>query len=171
MKKNLLYMAALICCTLALTACGSDDEPSVTTTGTYTLTFGPNIHDAASIIIYYRGDNGTPRFEALQAGTFTWTKTVAQSDYPADFGVKLVVSPKATSELTFDSYNIAIHAEIATTTDGKSNHKNMTDIIDASNVNRDQVEAKLRSANGTVYGYRVDRNGNSTSYDRMSFDL
>lgn len=171
MKKNLLYLAALICCTLALTACGSDDEPSVTTTGNYTLTFGANIHDAASIIIYYRSDNGTPRFEALPAGTFRWTKTVAQSDYPADFGVKLVVSPKSTSDLTFDSYDIAIHAEIATTTDGKSRHQNMTDIIEAGSVNRDQVEAKLRSVNGKVFGYRVERDGNSSSYDRMSFDL
>ncbi|MBQ4367184.1 MAG: hypothetical protein II786_03785 [Muribaculaceae bacterium] len=171
MKKNLLYLAALLCCLFTLSACGDDDpKENAVASAVYTIDFGVNIHDAASIIIYYKGENNETKFEALHPGTFRWTKTVTSKKFPAEFGYKLVISPNSESELTFDNYNISIVGTIAGSVSTGGSFDNTYKFIKENNTPKNNVVSTLKEQNGASFGYKLNKNGDA-SRANLNYDL
>ena len=164
MKKTLLYLAALLCCVCTLTACGSDDEPSATATGTYTVTFGPDFFKAAKHVnIYYKGEDGANKNDVVTQGAI-WTKTVTSKRFPAELGFKVVVEPREENELTQDTYNIEVKAAIAGAVSTGGSFSNSQTLITGPQVPKDQVLRILNRDKESSYGYKLGRDGNASQY-------
>ena len=160
MKKKMLMMAALLCCLMGFTACGSDDEPDPTVTTTYTVNFGADFFKVAqTAIIRYVGDNGTAKFEALNSSSSrTWTKTVQTSSYPARMGFLIEVSTVSESELTQDTYDVSVSGAISYSST-ESSASNSKDLIKGSGKSKSEVISFLENNTPCNYGYILSRNG------------
>lgn len=167
MKKTLLYLAALLCCVCTLTACGGDDEPSATATGTYTITFGTDFFKAAKHVnIYYKGENGADKNDVVTQGT-TWTKQVTSTRFPAELGFKVVVEPREENEVaqyTQDTYNIEVKGAISGAVSTGGSFSNSQTLISGSTVQKNEVIKKLEQNKESSYGYKLGRDGNATQY-------
>lgn len=171
MKKTMLYLAALACCLFSLTACGGDDEPNVMATGSYTITFGSDFFKAADfVIIYYKSANGETKREIVSSGT-TWSKSIT-TKVPAELAFKIEIEPREELAMDQEYYNISLIGAIsgAISTGGTGNFANSKTFIPVSNdesvigIEKSKVMNTLRSHSVNTYGYRLDKDGNSTQY-------
>ena len=162
-KKSLFLLAAFACCLFTLTACGDDDEPKVTpkATATYTINFHQDLLDAASVIVYYKGENGAVKFEPVS--TTVWKKTVSSTKFPAEFAFQIAYSPKDAAELTKDSYNL----DVAGSIDGSLNTGEafyFSRTLMSAPTQKDKVISTLEKHSGKdVMGYTVTKNGTATA--------
>ena len=167
MKKHFLLMSALLCCIFALTSCGGDDEPKVTTEAkvSYKLTFDQDVIAASSIIVYYIGDNGVVRFEPVT--TTTWSKNVTSTKFPAEFAVQIAYSPKEASQLTQETYNLMVNAEIEGNLSTGERFSFSRSFI-GSPTPKDNVIKTLENHSGDAMGYKVTKNGTATAMSNIN---
>ena len=174
MKKNMLMLAALLCCLMTLTACGDDkDDPNVIATGTYTVTFSPDILDVASVIIYYKGNNNVNRFEAITPDMLrnnTWTKTVTSNKFPAEMGVQFVISLKEESELTREKYNLVINSTFNGSVSGEGSHSDPEVICNYPEIEKKDVIKRMQGINRKSHGFRIHKDGRFDHAD-LNYDI
>lgn len=165
--KKLLFLAALLGSFLCLTACGGDDEPQLEKSAqiTYYLNYN-ELTEAANVIVYYVGDDGVTKFEALTPGRTAWTKTVTVKRFPAKVGFQLALSTKESSELTKETYNVKTEASIKVQLLEGSNIKgtftNNETLIGLNAMTKSQVLSNLGSHDGDNYGYSVTSDGSAS---------
>ena len=109
MKKNLLWMmAAILTCGFALTACDKDDEepeiPATPKVATVDAFYSIKINEATKTAIqkavtftveYYDQDGKIVKSEPLKYGNTEWTYGRTINEFPATYGIKVTVAPKA----------------------------------------------------------------------------
>ena len=157
--KKFIYMAALLMlAALTLTACG-DDEPKVktTATATYNMTFSQDLLEAASIIIYYKAENGRNVFEPVSSTW--WTKTITSDKFPAEFGVMYKFSTKSDAELVKEKYDLKCELRFQVVTNKGASYSNSVTIIDATGVASNRVVSELNKYSGKSKGFKVTENG------------
>ena len=167
MKKNLLYMAALLCCLFTFTSCGSDDdEPKVKTeaTGTYTITFSPDFFKVVKHVnIYYKGKDGENKNDVVMTGT-VWTKTVTSTRFPAELGFKIVIEPKEKAEIVDGAYTIEVKGAINGAVNTGGSFSNSQTMLNNSFNDTDKMLNWLKSNKEKSYGYKLGKDGNATQY-------
>ena len=165
--KKLLFLAALLGSFLCLTACGGDDEPKLEKSAQITYYLNCNeLTEAANVIVYYVGDDGLTKFEALAPGRTAWTKTITVKRFPAKVGFQLALSVKESSELTKATYNVKTEASIKVQlmegTNIKGTFTNNENLIGLNAMAKDKVLSNLGNHDGDNYGYSVSSDGSAT---------
>lgn len=169
MKKFFYIAALLFTAAFSLSSCGGDDdEPKATATATYTLTFSQDLIDACNVVIYFKAENGSNRFETPN-GTW-WSKTVTSDKFPAEFGVMYKFSSKPIGELKKEKYDLAFDVNIAIKTSTGSAFSTPINIFDAKEVSKDKVESFINGYSGKSTGYKVTIDGNPTPANNMKYE-
>jgi hypothetical protein len=100
MKKNLMTLAAILCCTALFTSCGKDnptqpDAPDTTPVSAvmaYAFTVTDDLFGAFNLTVEYYDENGVVKTEAMTSKE--WTKTVKTTKLPATLGARLKMQLK-----------------------------------------------------------------------------
>ena len=153
---------ALMCMTLGLTACGSDEpETSVTASATYQLDFSDDLLDVATVAIVYVADNGQTSIETLPAGSKQWLKrvsyTIKGKEKSTNFGFKVVYTLKS-DELTKDNYELKTSAKITGSTP-TSNRIIEDMLLDEPSVKKNKVNETVNRGNNKAFGITVTKDG------------
>jgi len=171
MKKKMLMMAALLCCLMGFTACGSDDEPDepTTVTVTYTITLNADVHKVVdNVIVKYIDGSGNVKTAVVEQGKTTWTKSVTASSFPVRMGYALNLSESALeeSELTQDTYNLIVDGDISykLSTAVRENGNNKT-LMSKENVKKSDVASVLKKNSPISYGYVLKEDGTLGAYE------
>lgn len=158
MKKTLFTLAALMCMTLGLTACGDDDDlaDGVTVSATYEIEFSQDLLDVADISIVYYDNDGTANLD--KPSSVRWTKKVSRTinKVPAQFGFKLVYKKKS-SFAEKDSYELKATAKIKGETPSSSRTFEQTMMNESVGANR--IESTLNSNSQKAFGILLTKNG------------
>lgn len=170
MKKYLFMAALLMVAALSLTSCGGDDEPKVKTTATttYVMTFSPDLLEAASIIMYYKAENGRVTFEPINSTW--WTKTVTSDKFPAEFGVKYVFGTKSDAELTKEKYDLVCDLSFTCATSKGANYSNKITIINEKEVAKKKVVSTLDKYSGKSNGFKITEDGVPSVANNLNYD-
>ena len=170
MKKYLLMVALIAAATLLFASCGKDEPKDKTkATATYTMSFSQDLLDAASIIIYYKAENGRTSFDAINSTW--WTKTITSEKFPAEFGVMCNFGTKSETELNKDKYNLYCDFSFSGSTNRGANYSNnKIIIIDEKDVAKRRVVSTLDKYNGKKKGFKVSENGIFTEADNLKFE-
>ena len=158
MKKTLFTLAALMCMTLGLTACGDDnDDPETIVSGsaTYEVEFSQDLLDAADISIVYVGDNGQVSLD--KATSTRWTRKVTRQlkNVPSDYGFKLVFTVK--SNLNKESYQLKAEGTIKGET--PTSTRVFTKTLLNTPVGPDKVQEILNKNNNKAFGIQIYKDG------------
>lgn len=170
MKKFLFMVAVLIATTLVLASCGKDDEPKVKTTATttYHMTFSQDLLDAASVIIYYKAENGRVTFDAITSTW--WSKTVTSDKFPAEFGVMYNFGTKSESELSKEKYDLKCDLSFSCTTNKGAAYSNKITIFDEKEVAKKKVASTLDKYNGKQNGFKITENGVPSEANNLNYN-
>ena len=95
MKKNLMTLAAVLCCTALFTSCGKDnpiqpeapDTTPVSAVMTYAFTVTDDLFSAFNLMVEYYDATGEVKTETMTAKE--WTKTVKTTKLPATLGARV----------------------------------------------------------------------------------
>ena len=100
MKKNILWMLAILICGLAtaiLTGCSSDDddktEAKTEVTMMYYLKVSDDVLKVADVEVNYVDQTGAKKKEAMTSAE--WKKTISSNSLPLTEGIWAKISPKA----------------------------------------------------------------------------
>ena len=159
MKKTLFTLAALMCMTLGLTACGDDnDEPNdgVAVSATYEIEFSQDLLDVADISIVYYDNDGTANLD--KPSSIRWTKKVTRpiNKVPAQFGFKLVYKKKS-SFAEKDSYELKATAKIKGET--PSSNRTFEETMIDETVGANRIESTLNSNSQKAFGILLTKSG------------
>lgn len=169
MKKYLFMAVLTLTAALSLTSCGSDEPKDKTkVTATYTMSFSQDLLDAASVIIYYKAENGRTSFDPINS-TY-WTKTITSDKFPAEFGVMCNFGIKSESELNKDKYNLYCDFSFSSSTSKNANYSNKVVLFDEKDVAKKKVVSTLEKLNGKKKGYKVTENGIFSEADNLKYD-
>lgn len=100
MKKNLMTLAAVLCCTTLFISCGKDNptEPEVKDTTpvaaimAYNFSVTDDVFKAFTLTVEYYDATGTVKTETMTAKD--WTKTVKSDKLPATLGARVKMQLK-----------------------------------------------------------------------------
>ena len=118
MKTNKIFM--LLLAALAIVSCGSNDDndeptPEVlkatSAQAEYVVNLSRDLVDAATVTIYYIGNDGQQAQET--ATTTTWTKTVSFATLPAKVGFS--VQPRLKGDPSQEEYTIEADGKMTVT--------------------------------------------------------
>ena len=170
MKKILLTAVLLLTAALSLTSCGGDDEPKVKTTATtmYFMTFSPDLLEAASVIIYYKAENGRTTFDPINSTQ--WTKTITSDKFPAEFGVMCDFGTKSESELNKEKYDLTCELKFSCSTNKGATYANNYTVINEKEVAKKKVESTLSKLKGKSFGFKITENGVPTEANNLKYD-
>ena len=115
MKKNLMTIAAVLCCTALFTSCGKNnpDQPETPTKDTtpvaavmnYQLAVTDDLFNAFTLTVEYYDAAGAVKTETMTSKE--WTKTIKTSKLPATLGARVTMKLKdgfdSTKEGTFSA--------------------------------------------------------------------
>ena len=167
MKKNILYLATLLCCLLTFTACGSDDdEPKtqITATAEYTIKFSPDFFKVVKHVnIYYKGTNGENKNDVVTSGT-EWKKTVTSTKFPAELAYKMVAEPKDEADVADGDYEINVDGYMSISLDKESFKYNNQQTMMSKSGDKATVLQWLKSNKEKSYGYKLSKEGTPTPY-------
>ena len=170
MKKFLIMAALMMVATFSLTSCGDDDEPKVKTiaTTTYHMSFSQDLLEAASIIVYYKAENGRVTFDPITSTW--WTKTVTSDEFPAEFGVMYKFSTKSDAELTKEKYDLTCILKFDVKTTKGANYGNNFTIIDSKGVAKNKVVSTLNGLSGNSIGFKVTKDGHPSPANNLKYE-
>jgi len=145
MKKKMLMMAALLCCLMGFTACGSDDEPDPTATITYTLDFSDDVFKVVDYVAVTYINGAGEEKEAI-ATSSPWTRTITTNSYPARLGCKLNLAKSSVEEsaLTQDSYDITVVGHIQYSINGEGQPWHWPDDLSGTGIKKSDVLSFLK---------------------------
>lgn len=101
MKKNLMTLAATLCCAALFTSCGKDnpdnqpaaqDTTPVAAVMTYNFSVTDDLLNAFTLTVEYYDAAGAVKTETMT--TKDWTKTVKSDKLPATLGARLKINLK-----------------------------------------------------------------------------
>jgi len=172
MKDKMLLLAVMVGFLLALAGCDFDEpwgpdhqrDRDVTATATYTVEFGDDFFKAAKVIIYYKTADNNYDWDALTSGS-KWTRTIKTSEFPAQLGYLIEVSPLEGEALTQETYDMTLTGSISATTsrgDSFSNVKTFINNNEGLAVPADRVDKLIKSHSSNVFGYILTRDGSTT---------
>lgn len=160
MKKTLFTLAALMCMTLGLTACGNDDEPenSVTASATYEIEFSQDLLDVADVTVVYVDNKGQVNLD--KPTTNRWTRKVSREVkdrlVPVDFGFKLVYSLKSTYP---DKENYVLEAAGVIKGETPSSSRRFEESLLKGQVGKARLENTIERASNKAFGILVYKEG------------
>lgn len=163
MKKTFLYLFALMCVTVSLTACGSDDEPEVNidAVANYQIDFSDDLIEVADVAVVFITNNGQVKIESLQPGKKQWTHTATvqlnNKRRSVDFGYKVVLTYKG-GEATKESYNLKAEGKITSSVPGSS--RTIEEKLFDATVKANKLEQTVIGLNNKALGVTVDKDGN-----------
>ena len=116
MKKNLMTLAAVLCCAALFTSCGKDnptqpEAPDTTPAAavlTYKLTVSDDLFSAFNLTAEYYDAAGAVKTEAMTSKE--WTKTVKTDKLPATLGARVKIQLKAGFDSSKDAVFSAKHS-------------------------------------------------------------
>lgn len=167
MKKLIATLfAAVVLLSLSGCAGGNANSPTLYGNATYSITFGDDFFDAATATVYFIENDEVQKRDLTAASLngHTWSRTVS-SGLPANYGFRLVITPKAESDLTLDSYALYTTGQVSIVTNtgsGTTFQGNPVVIVGTATAPRAQVASVLSKASGTVVGYSMDEDGEVT---------
>ena len=100
MKKNLMTLAAVLCCASLFMSCGKDnptqpeapDTTPVSAVITYAFTVTDDLFSAFNLTVEYYDETGAVKTETMTSKA--WTKTVKTTRLPATLGARVKVQLK-----------------------------------------------------------------------------
>ena len=100
MKKNLMTLAAVLCCTALFTSCGKDnpiqpeapDTTPVSAVLTYAFSVTDDLFSAFNLMVEYYDATGEVKTETMTSKE--WTKTVKTTKLPATLGARVKMQLK-----------------------------------------------------------------------------
>lgn len=173
--RKLLFIATLLCGMLAITACGNDskDEPKPTSANKAEVIYNISFSDVskyATVIVYYVGDNGAKRFDALEKGATSWSRKVTFNSLPTDAGVQLAISPFQEAEFDKDTYDFSIKATMAiqlyngSEKFGSANNY-QKELSTQSNIAKKKAVLTLANIDGRNWGLNIKKDGTVSAID------
>ncbi|MBQ6166847.1 MAG: hypothetical protein IJK41_05385 [Muribaculaceae bacterium] len=171
MKKFLIMAALMMVAAFSLTSCGDDDEPKVKTiaTTTYHMSFSQDLLEAASIIVYYKAENGRVTFDPITSTW--WTKTVTSDEFPAEFGVMYNFGTKPDAELIKEKYDLYCDVTFSFSTNkGASANPQKIVIMDEKAVAKKKVVSTLDKYSGDSKGFKLSENGVPSEANNLKYN-
>ena len=116
MKKNLMTLAAVLCCAAVFTSCNKDnptqpDTPDTTPVAAvmdYTFTVTDDLFRAFNLTVEYYDGAGAVKTEAMTSKE--WTKTVKSDKLPAALGARVKIQLKDGFDSTKEGVFSAKHS-------------------------------------------------------------
>lgn len=179
MTKKFLLFAALVCTVLTgftLTSCGGDEpkgEKEVTEfTGKYTITMAEDVLAVADVYVSYKGNNNENKMDKITSTI--WSKKVSSKTFPAEMGIKYRFQPKqgAKRKERYEmSFMVALSGKVVTGSTEKGNFIQSKTVLGAKFVPAAKVDDLLKAKSNQSYAFVVDKEGNATKTDKMTFSF
>lgn len=161
MKKTLFTLAALVCMTLGLTACGDDnDEPNdgVAVSATYEIEFSQDLLDVAEVTVVFVDNKGQVNLD--KPTSTRWTRKVSREVkdklVPVEFGYKLVYSLKNTYP---DKENYVLEANGVIKGETPSSSRRFEESLLKAQASKSRLESTIERGSNRAFGIVVYKEG------------
>ena len=161
MKKTLFTLAALMCMTLGLTACGDDNDvpnDGVTVSATYEISFSQDLLDVAEVTIVYVDNKGQVNLDKPTSNR--WTRKVSREvknkAVPVEFGYKLVYALKSNYP---DKENYTLTAEGTIKGETPSSSRQFQETLLNGQVGKSRLENAIERGSNKAFGIVVYKEG------------